>query len=56
MLSAGALWLGSLAGVVPLFLFVFSINELQIKPEEAVLLEKFGDDYERYKKSVRRWV
>ena len=56
MLSAGALWLGSLAGVVPLFLFVFSINELQIKPEEVVLQKKFGSDYERYMKTVRRWV
>ena len=56
MLSGWAVWLGSYVGIVPLCLFIFAINELQIKPEEAVLLEKFGDEYERYKKSVRRWV
>lgn len=36
--------------------FVVFITELQIKPEERALEEKFGDDYRAYKRRVRRWL
>ena len=32
------------------------LNFLVIKPEERYLEDRFGDEYETYKKSVRRWI
>lgn len=37
-------------------LFVLYLNRFQIMPEEKALLAKFDDDYDRYLKSVRRWI
>lgn len=53
-----ALWLffGDLFGIIPIVLFVFTLTELQIKPEEKALTEKFGDAYQDYMKQVRRWL
>lgn len=56
MLTGWALWNGSLLGILPIALFVFAINWLQIKPEEKVLERKFGAEYERYRNRVRRWI
>ena len=36
--------------------FVAYINRFQIKPEEQVLAEIFGDEFIAYKKRVRRWL
>lgn len=36
-------------------LFVLYMNAFQIGPEERILEEKFGAEFLRYKKSVRRW-
>ena len=36
--------------------FYFYITELQIKPEERFLTEKFGEDYRNFLKNVRRWI
>jgi protein-S-isoprenylcysteine O-methyltransferase Ste14 len=38
-----------------LFFFVY-ITAFQIKPEEAVMLEKFGEPFKQYCQSVRRWL
>ncbi|MCK0159867.1 methyltransferase family protein [Allomuricauda sp. F6463D] len=35
--------------------FVSYMNKFQIKPEEAMLLEKFGKEYSIYCKLTRRW-
>lgn len=35
--------------------FVYWMNHFQIKPEEEVLLEKFGKEYSIYCKLTRRW-
>lgn len=35
--------------------FVLYITQFQIKPEEKVLLVKFGKQYEEYCRRVRRW-
>jgi len=34
----------------------WTLQQLAIKPEEAYLERKFGDDYLAYKRSVRRWI
>lgn len=36
--------------------FVFAMNQLQIKPEEGILGELFGEPYQQYCQNVRRWV
>ncbi|MEM1176614.1 MAG: isoprenylcysteine carboxylmethyltransferase family protein [Pseudomonadota bacterium] len=56
VLLAWTLWLGVIANVVLLMLFVVAINELQIKPEETALTALFGDEYRAYCSRVRRWV
>lgn len=38
------------------FLFIIYMNRFQIKPEERILLQKFGTEYQNYKASVRRWI
>jgi protein-S-isoprenylcysteine O-methyltransferase Ste14 len=39
---------------VPILFFILDI--FAVKPEEAYLLRKFGDEYGNYRGSVRRWV
>lgn len=50
------LWLGNSIAILGLIFFVWIINELQIKREEQVLLQKFGKQYEYYCQKVRRWL
>ncbi len=56
ILTGYAIWLGSLTPFLVLPLFYWAITEMQIKPEERVLTDKFGEDYQTYKNSVRRWL
>ena len=53
---ASTIWFGTWFGIIINILFIFLINFLQIIPEEEALLEIFGEEYEEYKKSVRRWI
>lgn len=55
-LAGVALWLASLPGLMLTALFCAWINELQIKPEERILLQRFGADYRAYMGRVRRWL
>jgi len=50
------IWLGSIAPFLALPLFYWLITNMQIKPEEVILEEKFGQEYLEYKKRVRRWL
>ena len=43
-------------GLVLAPIFIHSANRLVIEHEEAYLEKKFGDEYTRYKRSVRRWI
>ena len=56
ILTGYAIWLGSLTPFLLLPVFYGLITEMQIKPEEGFLEEKFGQEYLDYKKRVRRWL
>ena len=56
MLCGWAVWLAQPLNVLLLGAFVWLINTLQILPEEAILLDKFGEDYRSYCAQVRRWI
>jgi len=56
LLVGFTVWFGTVPGLLIIALFIWSITELQIKPEEAVLLEKFGESYTDYCQKVRRWI
>ena len=53
---ASTIWFGTWLGIIINIVFIFLINFLQIIPEEEALLEIFCEEYEEYKKSVRRWI
>ena len=55
-LVAFAIYLENATALLVIPLFIWSINYLQIQPEEQMLEQKFGEEYLVYKKSVRRWV
>jgi protein-S-isoprenylcysteine O-methyltransferase Ste14 len=50
-LNAGSFW-----GILLAPLMVFLFNRLVIEKEEAVLTQKFGDEYRNYKSKARRWI
>ncbi len=56
ILTGYAVWLGSLSPFLLLPVFYWLITEMQIKPEEKILKQKFGDEYLNYKNRVRRWL
>ena len=51
-----AIYLGNLTAFLVLPAFYFVITEMQIKPEEQMLEQKFGEEYLDYKSKVRRWL
>jgi len=56
LMSIGwGIWLGALANIVVIAVFVPAITELQIKPEEEALKKLFGSAFEEYCQRVRRW-
>jgi protein-S-isoprenylcysteine O-methyltransferase Ste14 len=50
------LGLGSWSPFVAIPVFVFIIERRFIRAEEAALSRRFGDEYETYRRRVRRWV
>jgi protein-S-isoprenylcysteine O-methyltransferase Ste14 len=56
ILCAWGVYLANPFGLVVLFLYVFVMNAIQIKPEERALLKLFGDEYQSYCERVRRWI
>jgi protein-S-isoprenylcysteine O-methyltransferase Ste14 len=51
-----AVALSSPVGLLLAFGTAVYLDRFQIEPEERVLLQRFGHEYERYKRSVRRWL
>ena len=56
LLTANALWRGSIVGVLPVLGFVTVIDQVQIPREEQALRATFGKDYDRYCAAVPRWL
>ncbi len=56
VLVGWAIDLSNLLAFACLPLFVWYMNRFQIIPEERALGTKFSEAFERYKRSVRRWV
>ncbi len=56
VLSGWGVWLGHPANLALIGVFVAYITTFQIKPEERALEQKFGAEYEDYKRRVRRWI
>lgn len=55
-LVAWAVYLSSAWALLGPVAFVLYINRFQIRPEENVLLIKYGARYSAYKSRVRRWL
>ncbi len=56
ILTGWAVWLGSPTNLAMLVLFVVTLTQVQIKPEEAAMRALFGQAFEDYCQRVRRWV
>lgn len=56
ILCGAAVWFAQPLNLLVLAAFVWLMNTLQIKPEEAALAGKFGDRYRDYCRRVRRWI
>ena len=56
ILLGGALELSHFLAFLLLPVFISYITYFQIKPEEAVMTQKFGDKYRTYFTQVRRWL
>jgi protein-S-isoprenylcysteine O-methyltransferase Ste14 len=56
LLVGWALLLGSLAPFLLIVVFERVIVIAQIRPEEAALAARFGDEYANYASRVRRWL
>lgn len=48
--------LGSFTPLIVVLIFIFLTNHWYISCEEKNMKEEFGQEYENYKKKVRRWI
>ncbi|HEX6927780.1 MAG TPA: isoprenylcysteine carboxylmethyltransferase family protein, partial [Gammaproteobacteria bacterium] len=56
LLLALGIHLRSLSALLILPAFVLYMNRFQIAPEERALEARFGEEYNVYRQSVRRWL
>ena len=45
-----------IGGIFLTLFFALYITKFQIIPEEAVMEKLFGDDFQKYKEKIRRWI
>ncbi|MEP1151464.1 MAG: isoprenylcysteine carboxylmethyltransferase family protein [Balneola sp.] len=50
------LFLGDGLVFLMLPIFIWYMNSFQIKPEEEMMIQLFGDEYKEYQQKVRRWI
>jgi protein-S-isoprenylcysteine O-methyltransferase Ste14 len=55
-LTGWALWLANALALLGVPLLVVFLNRYQIAPEERLLRERFGAEYEAYLAAVRCWI
>lgn len=56
VLTGWAVYLGSAAAAALVPGFILYINTFQIRPEERALQAIFGQAYDEYRRTVRRWL
>lgn len=56
ILAGWALVLGTVAGLLLLIPLFWVLETRFVRPEEARLSSAFGEDYEAYRRRVRRWL
>ncbi len=56
ILLGWALYLSHLLAFILVPMFIFYITRFQIRPEERMMTQKFGERYQTYVSSVRRWI
>lgn len=56
ILCAWGVYLANPICMIILLLYIYVMNEIQIKPEERALEKLFGGEYQSYCKKVRRWI
>lgn len=56
VLTAHAVWRRSWSALIPVALFAVVIDRTQIPAEEAVLQQRFGAEYARYRAMTPRWL
>lgn len=55
-LVSWGVYLSNIFSLIMPIIFILYLNKFQIIPEENALFVKFGEDFERYKVNVRRWL
>ena len=56
MLLGWALYLSHFLAFILIPLFMMYITRFQIQPEERMMTQKFGQNYQAYLEKVRRWI
>ena len=55
IIIGSSVYLGNVISIIIISLFIFTINFLQIIPEEETLKDIYGPRYDEYLSKVRRW-
>ena len=56
IILGSSVYLGNVISIIIIPLFIFTINFLQIIPEEEALKDLYGPRYDEYLSKVRRWI
>ena len=56
IILSSSVYLGNVMSIIIIPIFIFTINFLQIIPEEEALKDIYGPRYDEYLSKVRRWI